>query len=146
MSKGLNLPRKGESWDTPSPCSTSFPLRNAAKRGRTKGCLEWPQSAQLELFGHFLHQEGPTRGLQTPPICNNGIIHSSSLREKTGNCYVRFARLLSGQEHSELPWPDKPWAAKGKGAIFTLQDSIALRPLGDLWKQAGKIDTYAWRA
>ena len=72
---------------------------------------------------------------------SNGIIHGSSLREKTGNCYMRFARLLSGQEHSELPWPDKPWGAKGKGAVFTVQDSIALRPLGDLWKQAGKIDT-----
>ena len=43
-----------------------------------------------------------TKKAQHEVSTNNGIIHGNSLREKTANCYVRFARLLSGQEPSEL--------------------------------------------
>ena len=71
---------------------------------------------------------------------SNGIIAGASLREKAANCYRRHARLVAGEEGT-YPWVDRPWAAKGRGCLYTLEDSIAKRPEADLWKQAAKIDT-----
>jgi hypothetical protein len=70
----------------------------------------------------------------------DGIVKTGSLRTKTAECYPRQLRLICHPDHGEFEWPDVPWAAKGKGVLFTLEDSCVKRPLVDLWKEAGKID------
>lgn len=71
---------------------------------------------------------------------SNGIVKKGSLAQQTADCYRRHARLLCHEEGLH-PWVDRPWPAKGKKCLYTLEDSITKRTESDLWKQAGKIDT-----
>ena len=71
---------------------------------------------------------------------SNGIVKKGSLAQQTADCYRRHARLLCGPGGLQ-PWVDRPWLAKGKKCLYTLEDSITKRTETDLWKQAGKIDT-----
>ena len=48
--------------------------------------------------------------------------------------------MESHPDTGEFQWPAVPWAAKGKGILFTMEDSCAMRPLVDLWKESSKID------
>ena len=70
----------------------------------------------------------------------DGIIQRGSLKHMTGECYRRHLRLLCHPDTGEFQWPAVPWAAKGKGILFTMEDSCAMRPLVDLWKESSKID------
>jgi hypothetical protein len=59
----------------------------------------------------------------------DGIVQRGSLKQKTGECYPRQLRLLCHPDTGDFQWPAVPWAAKGKGVLFTMEDSCAMRPL-----------------
>ena len=60
-------------------------------------------------------------------------------RKKTATAYAGQARLHGGPD-GDYPMVPRPWAGKGTGVDYTLEDSIVKRTETDLWKQGGKIE------
>ena len=68
-----------------------------------------------------------------------GLVKGAALTSQTAENYRRHLILLD-KEGGDTKWVDVPWTTKGKGVVFTLNDSLATRPLINLWKLSGRID------
>lgn len=151
MGKRPNSSRKGQSWATlfvaqlllwhvlegTQGClgqrgrCCAFWRMAANGDGDRKGAGKSPNSIALELLAVKMAAHEASTG--------DGITGRGSLKEKTAVCYPRHLRLLCGED-GNYTWPQVAWTARGRNAVFTLEDSCAKRVQVDLWKLAGKND------